>query len=376
MKITYTNCNILTENGWIYNSNFTVENGVFFTIDKKSKSDAIVNLKNKFVLPGIVDIHGDFFEKCISPRTGVFFPYEDAIYQNDNYLLASGITTFFYSISDSFEKGLRSRETAKILIELVRNSDLKCNSYIHLRHEEANYKNIDELLDLMENEKIDMISINSHVPKKNKKNQVDRFKRSIQRRFTMNDKEINKYINTLQEAQQKGEKQTEIIHKKAKSLNIPIASHDVDSLKKAKKLTQKKYEIAEFPVNLEVAKYFKSKNVKTIFGAPNLMRGGSHVGALSVTEAIKNNALDILCSDYHYNSLFYSPFKLEELKLVNFEQAWKMISLYPANAVGLKQKGSIKTSKDADFVILDNLSGKINSINSIFINGIKQISFS
>lgn len=42
-------------------------------------------------------------------------------------------------------------------------------------------------------------------------------------------------------------------------------------------------------------------------GAPNLVRDGSHVGAISVRDAIEQNLVSILCCDYHYPSLFRAP---------------------------------------------------------------------
>ncbi|MGD0430265.1 MAG: hypothetical protein ABSA58_04170 [Acetobacteraceae bacterium] len=45
------------------------------------------------VLPGIVDIHGDAFERQIQPRPGVDFPMGIALRDTERQLLANGITT-------------------------------------------------------------------------------------------------------------------------------------------------------------------------------------------------------------------------------------------------------------------------------------------
>src|SRR5271163_1819369 len=48
------------------------------------------------VLPGIVDIHGDAFERQVQPRPGVDFPADVALADTESQLLANGITTAFH----------------------------------------------------------------------------------------------------------------------------------------------------------------------------------------------------------------------------------------------------------------------------------------
>ncbi len=45
------------------------------------------------VLPGIVDLHGDAFERQLQPRPGVNFPVDLALRDTESQLLANGITT-------------------------------------------------------------------------------------------------------------------------------------------------------------------------------------------------------------------------------------------------------------------------------------------
>src|SRR5258708_21596303 len=63
------------------------------------------------VLPGIVDLHGDAFERQIMPRPGVPFPLDAALLDNDRQMVANGITTGFLSVTHSWEPGLRSSAT-------------------------------------------------------------------------------------------------------------------------------------------------------------------------------------------------------------------------------------------------------------------------
>jgi alpha-D-ribose 1-methylphosphonate 5-triphosphate diphosphatase len=68
------------------------------------------------VLPGIVDIHGDAFERQIMPRPKTVFPLEIALLETDRQLAANGITTAYHGITVSWEPGLRSLEQAMRII--------------------------------------------------------------------------------------------------------------------------------------------------------------------------------------------------------------------------------------------------------------------
>ncbi|MEA1913916.1 MAG: alpha-D-ribose 1-methylphosphonate 5-triphosphate diphosphatase [Campylobacterota bacterium] len=374
--IKYINCNILSENGWIKNSSFCTENGKFKNIAKECKCDNIVDLQGQYVLPGIVDIHGDSFERCIAPRPGVHLPLKSALYENDNNLLSAGITTFFYSITDSFESGLRSRQNAKEMIEFITTNTLRCRSLIHIRHEVANTKEFEDLLQWIQDGSIDLLSINDHLPRLEDEKKLQRYKNGIKRRMVMSEEEIEEFIDSLQGERKVGEKQIEQLICYAKKYNIALASHDDDTIEKVNTSVKRGVQIAEFPMDIECAKLHKDSNIYTLFGAPNLIRGGSHVGALGAYDAAQEGLLDILCSDYHYPSLFLSPFKIESLGLESLDEAWKKVSLLPAKAVGLEnQIGSIKDEKEADFLVLNSLKGELNSIEKVFIQGEEKLKF-
>lgn len=72
----------------------------------------IVDVGGRLILPGIVDLHGDAFERCLMPRPGVTMGTDLALADNDAQLLAAGITTAYLSATDSWEPGLRSRDTS------------------------------------------------------------------------------------------------------------------------------------------------------------------------------------------------------------------------------------------------------------------------
>ena len=71
------------------------------------------------VLPGIVDLHGDAFERQLQPRPGVDFPPDLAMRETETQLLANGITTAFHGVTLSWEPGLRSLPAWRRLLEVL-----------------------------------------------------------------------------------------------------------------------------------------------------------------------------------------------------------------------------------------------------------------
>ncbi|MEM9906216.1 MAG: alpha-D-ribose 1-methylphosphonate 5-triphosphate diphosphatase, partial [Cyanobacteria bacterium P01_D01_bin.44] len=139
-KLAIQGAQVLTPEGWSEGATILVDEGRFEAVATASTPPGYqtVSATGLHLLPGIVDIHGDAFERMICPRPGVSFPLEIALAENDRTLLSAGITTFYYSITDSFEPGLRSREMARQIIQAVKTDlkpYLKADSRIHIRHE-------------------------------------------------------------------------------------------------------------------------------------------------------------------------------------------------------------------------------------------------
>jgi alpha-D-ribose 1-methylphosphonate 5-triphosphate diphosphatase PhnM len=89
------------------------------------------------VLPGIVDLHGDAFERQMMPRPGVDFPVDVALADSDRQAISNGITTVYHGTTWSWEPGLRSGDNARQLLEAIETlrPQLSADTRFHLRHE-------------------------------------------------------------------------------------------------------------------------------------------------------------------------------------------------------------------------------------------------
>src|SRR5262245_39962925 len=117
------------------------------------------------VLPGIVDIHGDAFERQMMPRPGVHFPIDIALFDTDRQVIANGITTVFHGVTWSWEPGLRGADNARAILEGIERlrPTLAADTRYHLRHETFNLDAEAEIAGWLQQRRIGMLAFNDHL---------------------------------------------------------------------------------------------------------------------------------------------------------------------------------------------------------------------
>ena len=117
------------------------------------------------VLPGIVDLHGDAFERQMMPRPGVDFPVDVALVDSDRQAVGNGITTVYHATTWSWEPGLRSADNARKLLEAIESlrPQLAADTRFHLRHETYNLDAEAEIQQWLSDGRIDLFAFNDHM---------------------------------------------------------------------------------------------------------------------------------------------------------------------------------------------------------------------
>ena len=123
-----------------------------------------LDARGLLVLPGIVDIHGDAFERQLQPRPGVGFAADIALRDTEAQLLANGITTAFHGITLSWEPGLRGTETWRALLAALGAGRFACDMRVHLRWEAFNLQALDMALADIEAGRVHLLAFNDHTP--------------------------------------------------------------------------------------------------------------------------------------------------------------------------------------------------------------------
>ena len=75
-------------------------------------------------------------------------------------------------------------------------------------------------------------------------------------------------------------------------------------------------------MNEETAREAAAGGDAIVFGAPNVVRGGSHTGWTKAADMIAKGRCSVLASDYHYPALLLAPFRLAADGLLPLAKAW------------------------------------------------------
>lgn len=353
MKMEISGAGVLLDT--IEATNVSIEDGRIVALGAAAAPAGLtIRAEGCLVLPGIVDCHGDAFERHIMPRPGVSFDLDLALRDADRALLASGITTAFHGVTWSWEPGLRGAENARLLVERIAalKPELGADTRFHMRHETFNLDAEEEIGLWLEQGRIGVLAFNDHTEGTLKtRHRPDKIGKMVER-TGLSHGDFMELVDRVYA--RKGEVAGSIarLAERAGRAGVPIMSHDDMSPEMRREHRALGIAIAEFPINEETAREAASADEAIVFGAPNVVRGGSHTGCPAAEDMVRKGLCTILASDYYYPALPLAPFLLAQRGAASFPALWKLVSENPANALGLTDRGRIAPGLRADLVIV------------------------
>lgn len=133
---------------------------------------------------------------------------------------------------------------------------------------------------------------------------------------------------------------------------LTLASHDdrnVDDVAEAAELGAS---VCEFPLTLAAAEEARSRGMRAVLGAPNVVRGRStSPGNLLARDAGAAGACDVLCSDYLPGSVLPAVTGLAHSGTVSLAAAAALVTSGPAALLGLPAP-TIALGRPLDAVLL------------------------
>ncbi|MGB3750117.1 MAG: alpha-D-ribose 1-methylphosphonate 5-triphosphate diphosphatase [Arcobacteraceae bacterium] len=325
------------------------------SVDAYNSHDIAIDLGERKIAPGIVDLHSDAIEKEIEPRPGATFPIELAVAELDKKLSMAGITTMFHAIG--FEENpnkKRSIELAKKQIEEIYKANkrhLGVDNLIHARFELSSTEAIEPIKEVIENGMVKLVSLMDHSPGQGQFKSLESFQTYYSSYYGLNKGEVQKIVD---KKMSKDEDKINDLIACAKKHNLTLLSHDDDCIEKLDGLLGLGVQISEFPLDLEVAKYAVSKGIATGMGAPNIVRGGSQSGNISAIDLVKEGVCKYLCSDYHPTSMLQSVYRMKKDANLEIAKGFSMITSTPAKYANLEDRGMIKAGKKADIIVIED----------------------
>ena len=305
------------------------------------------------VLPGIVDIHGDAFERQMQPRPGVDFPADLALRDTEAQLLANGITTAFHGVTLSWEPGLRSLDAWRRLLDALESGAWTCDMRVHLRWEAFNLDALDTAIADIAAGRVHLLAFNDHTPAILHKLEDPVVGAKYSDRAGMKMPDFRALAERIGSAAGAVPGALERIGAAARAAGLPMASHDDDSLARRAMFRGLGARICEFPMAEAVGQAARAAGDFVVMGSPNVVRGRSHLGWASAAVMAEAGICNVLSSDYFYPAMARAALILAKRGVLDLAQAWALISANPAAAGGLTDRGTIAVGKRADIVVVD-----------------------
>ena len=330
-----------------------------------------LDARGLMVLPGIVDLHGDAFERQLMPRPGVDFPVDVALIDSDRQAIANGITTVFHGTTWSWEPGLRGAENARKLLHAIelQRPQLAADTRFHLRQETYNLDAEQEILQWLSAGRIDLLAFNDHIktslldPNKPEK------RARMAERTGLSDEAFDQLVQRMVSRADEVPASIARLALAARAAGVPTLSHDDATPLMRDGFRKLGVTIAEFPINEETAIAAAAAGDFIVFGAPNVVRGGSHTGWTKASDMIAKGLCSVLASDYYYPAQLLAAFRLVADGTVPLPAAWALVSSSPAKAAGLTDRGVLAAGRRADVLLIDDSAALRPRVIAVIANG-------
>jgi alpha-D-ribose 1-methylphosphonate 5-triphosphate diphosphatase len=320
-----------------------------------------------FVLPGIVDIHGDGFERHLAPRRGAVreqdlqgasFGRADeprrGIGGERDHVDTAVIAQFW-----SWEGGMRGPDFAEALVAALPGAPMRADAMVQLRLEVGMIDDFDRVLSLVERGRVGYVVLNDHLPHK----ELAAGKRppSLTGQALKARRSPEAHHALLQGMHDRWDEVPGALARLCAGLRergVLIGSHDDHTVEDRARGRALGAMVSEFPETMVAAEAAKAAGEGVIMGGPNLVRGGSHAGKVAAGDLVAAGLVDAIASDYHYPAPARGAFRLVR-EGMDLRDAWALVSEGPARLLGLSDRGRIVAGARADLVVVEEESLRI-----------------
>jgi alpha-D-ribose 1-methylphosphonate 5-triphosphate diphosphatase len=355
-----------------------IEAGRITGLDVARDGAAVIPAHGRTLAPAFVDIHGDAFERQVMPRPGVMVPVETALLETDRQLASNGIATAYHALTLSWEPGLRSVETGWQIVRALEalRPRLTAENRIQLRWETFCHEAEPLIAHVLAAPDRPALAFNDHttsmlldydVPVQDRPfDQVTpypvtafddpRFRKKMADQARRAQISPDAYTAAIKAVWQRRAEVPDHIARMAalaRAHKAPMLSHDDSQVETRAYYRGLGATVAEFPMHDRVFLAARDAGDPIVLGAPNAMRGGSHLGSPGAALMIARGLCDVLASDYYYPAMLGAMVRLNADRVATLPALWKLVSLNPARAMGLTDRGRIAPGQRADLLLLD-----------------------
>jgi alpha-D-ribose 1-methylphosphonate 5-triphosphate diphosphatase len=313
-----------------------------------------LDMAQDYLVPGLVELHTDNLEKQLLPRPGVLWPSaRAALLAHDAQLVAAGITTVLDALScgQYYEKSDR-RTMLTLALDALRElrpaGHLRADHLLHVRCEISD-PDLPRLFEpFRDMGEVHLVSLMDHTPGQRQFVDLDAYRTYYGKDRQWTDEEFEAEMARMRDIQARfAGPHAEDILAWCRERGVPAASHDDATTAHVDWAHSRGMGISEFPTTMDAARRACELGLLTLMGSPNVVRGASHSGNVSVREVAAAGFLGGLSSDYVPASLLHAAWILHADVSLPLWDAVALVTANPARALGLSDRGRIESGLKA-----------------------------
>ncbi len=381
VDVALTNVRAVLDDEVVDGATVVIRDGVIEAVDEApGYLPEAIDGRGLFCIAGLVDTHSDGFEKELRPRPNVVLPADFALRSFESRVRAAGVTTVFHGVG--FENGAkydRSVAQAHLLCDVITDRraevDARIDHHILYRLDvrdaeglaaletRLNQRHGDLLID-----EIPLVSAEDHTPGLGQYTDRAYYERYIAGTKGLDAAAAKQYIDQL--VVDRDDKLDNVEHalswlaSRAHGGTLRLMGHDPTSADEIDVAVERCVSIAEFPTTVEAARRARERGLRTVSGAPNVVRGGSHSGNVSAAELVSLGLCDGLSSDYMPTTLLGAVGALVADGICDVPAAIALVTSGPADTVGLSDRGRLQVGKRGDVVLVD-FDGRLPTVHLV-----------
>lgn len=320
-----------------------------------------VDLRGFLVLPGIIDLHGDGYERQMFPRPTAPFPIASGLAATDREAAAHGVTTAYLAQSWSWEGGHRGPEQAEALLEALAGFDALTDLRVQIRAETHLVEAAGRLLEVVERFGVDYVIFNDHLEEgfQMRRRNPDGFAHWA-RKAGLTEDGLFARMEAARARTREVPRSLCALANGFDRLGVTYGSHDDPNAETREFYAMLGARIAEFPTTRKAAVAAQAKGSPVLMGAPNVVRGGSQAGNIAAGDLLRDGLCDVLVSDYHVPALPLAVWRLVD-EGMPVAQAWAMVSTNAACALRMADRGRIAVGLRADLVVVNAATRQVEA---------------
>jgi len=324
----------------------------------------VVDVGGWRVCPGIVDVHGDGFERHLAVRRGALTSLEDGFVALDAELAANGITTAVLAQFVSWEGGMRGPDFAERMVAAWQASapHIATDMRVQLRLETHLTDAFPRVLALIDRAGLGYLVFNDHLP--HDRLAAGRMPPRLTGQALKSGRSPEAHLALMRALHERRAEVPGALADLAEALadrGVTLGSHDDATPAQRGWYRDLGARIAEFPETRAAAEAARAAGDGIVMGAPNVVRGASHAGKVSARDLITDGLCDALASDYHYPAPRQAVRSLVRDGACDFAAAWRLISEAPAGLLGLSDRGRIVPGARADLAVIDPVTWRVGA---------------